>query len=160
MAQSAALLDHSKAPLNPSRHQRQLLRLHLQAFRAGRRDDLIVQDRRRFRGTVHDTSTRVLYKPAIYLHLPLSRHLLISLRILQLYSAVGSAKGHIIDMWGSRGISEPAPHITFLPPCISHTTVSTVTNVGSLVFEAVNHLVPFTSLSRFVFLPQENDKCE
>ena len=63
-------------------------------------------------------------------------------------------------MRGSHGISEPAPRITFLPACISHTTVLAVTDVGSLIFEAVNHLVSFTSVSRFVFSPQENDICE
>ena len=47
-----------------------------------------------------------------------------------LCSAVRSTKGRVMKIQGSDGISEPAPHITFLPACFNNTTVSPVKDVG------------------------------
>jgi hypothetical protein len=85
---------------------------------------------------------------------------MISLRVQFYIALFRSAKGRIIDIQGSYSISEPAPRITFLLACISHTAVSAIMELGRLIFKAVNHLVPFTSVSRFVLLSQENGICE
>jgi hypothetical protein len=70
-------------------------------------------------------------------------------------------KGEMAEnIWHLNRISEPAPQITFLPPRIVHTPVSAVTHVGMFIFEPIDHLVPFTSVSRSVLPFQENDISE
>ena len=57
---------------------------------------------------------------------------------------------------GSDGISEPAPHVPFLPVCFGNTTVSPIKNIRRLIFEAVDYLVSITSIPCFILSSQQN----
>lgn len=56
----------------------------------------------------------------------------------------------MVGIWDLYSISESAPHITLLPACIRHITVSLIMGVDVLILKAVDYFVPFTSVSRFV----------